>query len=547
MATYANPVDLPYRYQAELPYKRLAKGNYREAADPTVITFKGRNWLFASHSSGYWWSDDMLSWHFVKGEGYDVGKFAPTVMVMGGRLYMALSENANSLYVTDDPMSGKWSVAADVTPGYNDPCLFLDDDGRLYMYEGLSGTAALRIHELDPRTFARLRSVEVPQSRDKEHRGWEVPGDRNELTKESSYIEGSWVNKFGGRYYLQYAAPGTQYRTYGDGVLVSDHPMGPFTYQSGSPFAFKPTGFISGAGHGSTFADNRGRLWHMGTMTVSIRHQFERRLGLFPARLDAQGHLLADTYLADYPHYADGKRELTGWMLLSRGANVSASSSLDGFPPSLAADENVRTWWSATTGAAGEWFQMDLGAIKRIDAVQINFADQGAKIIGISQDSYRYRLDVSDDGKVWRALVDQSDKGRDAPHDYHALPQAIRARFVRLTNVHSPDGGMFSLSDLRIFGKGNGAAPTRVTQSQAQRNKADPRRMSVSWTPAQSAQFHIVRLGVRGQPLSQSYQVYDANSIEIASLNAGASYCWAIDAVNENGITRSANMRCEQR
>ena len=31
-----------------------------------------------------------------------------------------------------------------------------------------------------------------------------------------------------GRYYMQYAAPGTQYKSYGDGVFVADSVMGPW-------------------------------------------------------------------------------------------------------------------------------------------------------------------------------------------------------------------------------------------------------------------------------------------------------------------------------
>src|SRR5579862_9058922 len=68
--TYANPVDLPYRYQSSSPA-------YREAADPTVMTFRGRYWMFASHSKGYWYSTDLLHWGFVEATGYQVDRYAP--------------------------------------------------------------------------------------------------------------------------------------------------------------------------------------------------------------------------------------------------------------------------------------------------------------------------------------------------------------------------------------------------------------------------------------------------------------------------------------
>lgn len=530
LATYANPVDLPYRYQF---------GPFREAADPTIVRFKDRYWLFASHSKGYWWSTDLLHWTFVEPTGYQVNRYAPTVMVMNGRMYLAASENAKKIWVTDDPMGGAWTEAADISPGYNDPCLFLDDDGRLYMYEGLSGTEILRVYELDPKTFQPLRRAEVPQSRSKETRGWEVVGDRNENERAPSFIEGSWMTKYKGRYYLQYAAPGTEYKTYGDGVLVSDNPMGPFRYEPNSPFAFKPTGFIAGAGHGSTFQGADGRWWHAGTMTISQRFRFERRLGLFPTAFTRDGVLATDTYLGDYPHYIGGNRGLTGWMLLSRRKAVTVSSTLDGFPAGNAVDEEVRTWWSAKTGGANEWLQIDLGARKRIEAVQINFADQDSRARGISRDVYRYVLEASDDGQSWRVLIDQSAGGRDAPHDYRVLPKADQARFVRLRNVHMPDGAKFSLYDLRVFGRGNGPAPARVTSAAGARDPSDARKATISWRPAKNAEFYVVRLGTRPDLMTQNYQVYDgATTLSVPSLNAGVSYYFAVDAVNERGITR---------
>lgn len=51
--------------------------------------------------------------------------------------------------------------------------------------------------------------------------------------------EGPCVLKHNGRYYLQYAAPGTQYRIYGDGNYVGDNPLGPFEYVEDNPFSFK--------------------------------------------------------------------------------------------------------------------------------------------------------------------------------------------------------------------------------------------------------------------------------------------------------------------
>ncbi len=333
---------------------------------------------------------------------------------------------------------------------------------------------------------------------------------------------------------------GTEWKGYANGILTSDRPMGPFVYHSYNPFAIKPNGFVAGAGHGSTLQGPGGLWWHFGTTTISQRHIFERRLALFPARFTRTGEIVVDSYLADYPRYIDGDRELTGWMLLSRKKPVTVSSELAGFPAANAVDEEIRSWWSATTGSAGEWIQIDLGAKKQIEAVQINFADQDSTGKGISTDVYRYRLELSDDGKRWRTALDRSAQGRDAPHDYQVLPRADTARFVRLSNVHSPDGGKFSLYDLRVFGNGGGSRPAAVKGATARRNPVDERKATVRWKPARGAQFYIVRIGAAPELMTQSFQVYDGEtSVQINTLNAGQAYYFAVDAVNEAGIRRA--------
>ena len=72
--------------------------------------------------------------------------------------------------------------------------------------------------------------------------------------------------------------PGTQFKSYADGLYVGDAPTGPFRLVPSSPFSHKPTGFAAGAGHSSTFTQpgGGGDLWHVSTITISVRHMFER-------------------------------------------------------------------------------------------------------------------------------------------------------------------------------------------------------------------------------------------------------------------------------
>jgi xylan 1,4-beta-xylosidase len=109
-----------------------------------------------------------------------------------------------------------------------------------------------------------------------------------------------------------------------------------------------------------------------------------------------------------------------------------------------------------------------------------------------------------------------------------------------------PDSAKFPLYDLRVFGNGVGKNPGRASAVQATRNAADPR-VTLRWKPAQGAEFHIVRLGWRPDLMNQNFQVYHgATSLDANSLNLGAGYCAAVDAVNENGIMRATSTSCHE-
>ncbi len=81
-----------------------------------------------------------------------------------------------------------------------------------------------------------------------------------------SWIEGPWMTRHGNTYYLQYAAPGTDWITYGVGVYTSDAPLGPFNYYEGSPILVHRGGLINGTGHHSVVEGPDGALWAVYTL-----------------------------------------------------------------------------------------------------------------------------------------------------------------------------------------------------------------------------------------------------------------------------------------
>ena len=546
--TFCNPLDLDYRFELDAPSRR-------EAADPTLVKFKGEYWLFASRSGGYWHSPDLMHWKLIEPTGLPLEDWAPTVEVIAGRMYFT-AFNSKAIFSTEDPLGGVWTKEA-VLGNYADPDLFLDEDGRLYVYFGCSYNGSIQVAELDPRQkFKVVRGPVVCFPTDFAHHGWEVTGEENLGTPRETggpqmapWTEGAWMTRHGGTYYLEYSAPGTQFKIYADGVYTSTNPMGPFVYAPYSPFSHKPTGFIGGAGHSSTVEDDQGRYWHISTMPIGVRHMFERRVGIFPLGFTGDGQIFCNTYLSDYPQFVPGSAKepaannSPGWMLLSYARSATASSTLDRFPVKNAFDEDVRTWWSAATGNTGEWLRVDLGKPCRVEAIQINFADQGTTNLGrLRNDSYRYFVETSKDGQIWTTCLDRRDNLRDAPHDYAQLAEPVIARHVRLVNVHTPAGGYFSVSGFRIFGQAPGEPPPRVSGVTAKRDSSDARRLRVSWSPMKEADFYIIRYGIARDRLFNNYQVYGADHFDINSLNTGVACYLTVDAVNGSGVTKGTGI-----
>jgi xylan 1,4-beta-xylosidase len=539
--TFCNPIDINYRFQ---PSGNLS---YREAADPVITIYKGKYFLYASHSGGYWYSDDMLNWKFIPIKSLPIEDYAPDVITINDTTYyIASSMVKKNIYFTTNPLEDNWKPMEKTLPfAVWDPHFFRDDDGKVYLYWGCSDQESqpIRVVQLD----SGMQPVTEPKTlitHNPKLYGWENPGELNEKEK-NGYNEGSWMNKYNGKYYLQYASPGTEFKTYADGVYKSDSPTGPFIYEKNSPFSYKPGGFIAGAGHSSTFQDKYGNYWHISSMSISIRHMFERRLGLFPACFDKDGVLRTFTAFGDYPlilpdRKIDFEKEnlYRGWMLLSYNKKAAASSSMDNYPLKNAFDENIRTWWSANSGNPGEWLSVELDDKVTINAIQVNFADNDAKLKPDSRNlQYCYRILASDDQKGWKVIVDKSNNTTDACHDYIELDKPLKTKYIKVENVKVPDG-KFSIYDLRVFGSKNGSTPIEVAGFSVERNSSDTRRAIVRWTKDSSATGYVVNYGTDINKLYTSYMVYDSDSVKLTGLNRDDVYYFTIDAFNESGITK---------
>jgi len=540
--TICNPLNISYRFCLNDPSRR-------EAADPTMVLFKGEYYLFASKSGGYWHSNDLINWYFIPTTDLPTEDYAPTAVAISDTLYfMASGKSPLKIYKTSKPETGKWEVANPSFPiGMVDPDLFLDDDGRLYFYYGGSNSKPIYAVELDRKSMNPKGTPMECIYSNKTDYGWEQRGDYNDRT-ENTYIEGAWMTKHQGKYYLQYATPGTEFKSYCDGVYTSDNPLGPFHLSLHNPCSAKPEGFIAGAGHGSTFMDKYGNFWRISTMSISQKNGAERRLGLFPMFFDKDGILYTYTGFGDFPFSIPRKKIdspdelLPSGMLLSYNKPVEVSSELSGHPQKYACDEEIRTCWSAQTGNNGEWIGIDLQNVCSISAVQINFAENQMKLHGRTPGIYyQYLLEYSDDHKTWRVLADKTQNKTDAPHDYIELSTPVKARYVRLTNYYVPDG-TFALADLRIFGNGEGRKPQKVKGFNVVRTQNDRREVKLTWHKSPDAVGYNIRYGTQSDKLYHNYQVLGADSLTIRSLNKNQKYYFTIDQFTINGLHKGVRI-----
>ena len=549
--TYCNPINIDYGYT---PIPNAAKwGNHRTTADPVIVRYKNDYYLFSTNQWGYWYSSDMLNWNFISrkflrpwNEGYDE-LCAPAVGIIGDTMIVFGSTYTKtfSIWMSTNPKANEWKPLVDsFLIGGWDPAFFTDDDGKLYMYNGSSNRWPVYGVELERRTMQPLGARIEMYGLESWRYGWQRFGEHMDDTFLDPFIEGSWMTKHNGKYYLQYGAPGTEFSGYADGVVVGDNPLGPFVPQS-DPLSFKPGGFARGAGHGSTFQDAENNYWHVSTIALSVKNNFERRIGIWPAGFDDDGVMYCNTAFGDYPHYLPNgeadpmKSRFTGWMLLNYKKPVTVSSSLEGYPANNAVDESIRTYWSAKTSNPNEWIQTDLGDIVTVNAVQINYADQDVDTTFLGKISglyHQYKLLWSADGQKWNLLVDKSSNKTDVPHDYVELTQSIKARYIRLENIHMPTG-LFALSGLRVFGQGNGQLPAAVSDFIILRTEKDKRSAWLKWNPVDNAYAYNIYYGTDPAKLYTCIMVHDLNEYWLKTLDKEKKYYFSIETINENGIS----------
>jgi PKD repeat protein len=169
---------------------------------------------------------------------------------------------------------------------------------------------------------------------------------------------------------------------------------------------------------------------------------------------------------------------------LARGQPTSASTSeTAALSPDKAVDGDSSTRWSSTF-ADNQWWQVDLGSVKPVNQVTLNWEAAYAST---------YRIQVSSDGSTFTTVATVNIA---APGSKTTSFTETSARYVRVLGVTRATAYGISFFDAQVFdqGSGGGGVPT---------NLAAP---NVSGSPSQGQTLTATNGGWTGSPTSYRYQ-----------------------------------------
>ena len=459
--TYANPLSIP-----SIPrgsdhvgngFSGLPHPDYRSISDPSVMLHDGRWYLYPSYGMT-WVSEDFVHWDYVPCNIPCEPGYSPTVVPSAGRFWM--TRHSDGLYVADSPTGPFASVGDFILPDGAplrpvDPAFFLDDDGSLYLYwfgmegnplvGGRSFTLGARLDAENPQRV--LTKPVLLNAFDPSHE-WERFGPYGQDDR-WGYIEGQWMLKHNGRYYLVYASSGTEFPSYAMGAYYSDEgPLSGFVYQRRNPIVSSRAGLVRGGGHGSIVHAPDGSLWAFYTIPMPCAHLYERRIGMDRVEVDENGELYCPG-VTETPQFGPcqprkgdtGLRPLTFFLRFSH----RASSQTEGHEAFYALDDSLITYWLPAADDARPTLEIDLGTAYRVSASRIVWRDVGLDYAaGVTPGPFRYRIDVAadspDDEAGWTTAFDASGNAEDLAVDYRRFP-SVTGRYVRLVVVGWPQCG----------------------------------------------------------------------------------------------------------
>ena len=474
---------LSTRYCNPLPMEIGPGAN--ASGDVTVMEDGGMYYMFCT-GGGAWVSSDLLNWNYREVKHVARIPVAPDVVKFNGRFYM--SGNDAPLYVADDPLGpyelvGEWTNTGKIEEGWNgafDTHIFIDDDNQPYLFWPGRGVSGIFGVKLNPQKMNEFAGKPVHLIQFNPDHVWERYGEMNEYPG-VAWIEGPWVIKRNGRYYLEYSASGTQWKTYAEGYYTAKSPLGPYTYADNNPLLRKTEGLVTGTAHGSIVKGPDGNWWQFYTIVLG-NPPGGRRIGMDKVTFDRKGRMSVTVTDTPQPAPLAGNNvKATVPVTINKVRAMNALSKISseqfGFFGSYAVDDNSGTVWMPADDDKETSLLIELSPATRFDVVQLFTVDAvrimfgginaprqggfGRMMWGGQGPVYKYKLETSMDGKDFKVAVDRTSNmtARNTTFDEFA---PVQCRFVKLTVTEWPENTPRGIIDFTVFGQPSAELPAAV-------------------------------------------------------------------------------------
>lgn len=247
-------------------------------ADPAMFNNNGIFYLYGTveqnANKGFlvYTSTDMKQWKLdenenagyalKKGDSYgSAGFWAPQVFVYHDTFYMAYVADENIAIASANNPAGPFTQSSIQPLGAPvkqiDPFVFIDDDGKKYLYHVRLTNGNKIFVALIKDNFSAIDSSTLKECITATST-WENTSNSN-----WPVTEGPSVIKHNNLYYLFYTANDFRNPDYAVGYATSKSPYGPWEKYKGNPVISRKTIGINGTGHGDFFLDNNRQLTYV--------------------------------------------------------------------------------------------------------------------------------------------------------------------------------------------------------------------------------------------------------------------------------------------
>lgn len=246
-------------------------------ADPTVFYDKGTYYLYGTvegnSNQGFLvhTSKDMKTWKIAaeakdgyalrKGDAFGDKQFwAPQVFAYNNKFYMAYAANENIAVAKSNSALGPFTqtskVALSAPVKQIDPFIFIDNDGKKYLYHVrlIKGNKLFVAEMTDD--FSAIKPETLREC-------ITATEDWENTTHAYPVAEGPSILKRNNLYYFVYTANDFRNPDYAVGYAVASSPYGPWKKQAGNPILSRKNIGRNGTGHGDFIKDDKGNLFYV--------------------------------------------------------------------------------------------------------------------------------------------------------------------------------------------------------------------------------------------------------------------------------------------